>query len=78
MRWNKPANADRQMLVATAMGEVMDRFSAGLDTLRSLRLVKIGPESFECIAEQAMGTPWVPHNPEGNNQDASAAAEVEL
>ena len=29
----------------------------------SLRLVKIGPESSERIAEQAMGTPWVPHIP---------------
>jgi len=25
--------------------------------------VKIGPESFDKMAEQAMGTPWVPRNP---------------
>jgi len=30
---------------------------------RSLGTVKIGPESFARIAEQAMGTPWVPRNP---------------
>ena len=39
------------------------QFIAELDMPPSLRLVKIGPESFERIAEQAMGTPWVPHNP---------------
>jgi len=70
MRWNKPANAERQMLVAAAMGhpgedagDVLDRFIAGLGMPRSLNYVKIGPESFDRIAEQAMGTPWVPHNP---------------
>jgi hypothetical protein len=30
---------------------------------RSLGTVKIGPENFTRIAEQAMGTPWVPRNP---------------
>jgi maleylacetate reductase len=25
--------------------------------------VNVGPESFDRIAEQAMGTPWVPLNP---------------
>jgi alcohol dehydrogenase class IV len=70
MRWNKPANAERQKLVAAAMGhpgedagDVLDRFISGLDMPRSLRSVKIGPESFDRIAEQAMGTPWIPHNP---------------
>jgi maleylacetate reductase len=70
MRWNKPANAERQKLVVAAMGhpgddagDVLDRFISSLDMPRSLRSVKIGPESFDRIAEQAMGTPWVPHNP---------------
>jgi maleylacetate reductase len=70
MRWNKPANAERQALVATAMGaadreagEVLDRFIAGLGMPRSLSAVKIGRDSFERIAEGAMGTPWVPRNP---------------
>ena len=30
---------------------------------RSLQDVRVGPEHFDAIAEQAMGTPWVPRNP---------------
>lgn len=70
MRWNKPVNAARQALVAAAMGhpgedagDVLDAFIAGLDMPRSLAAVKIGPENFDRMAEQAMGTPWVPRNP---------------
>ena len=70
MRWNKPANADKQAAVAAAMGhpgedagDVLDRFIAGLGMPRTLGAVKIGSEHFERIAKQAMGTPWVPRNP---------------
>jgi len=70
MRWNKPANAERQALVAAAMGhpgqdagDVLDDFIRGLGMPRSLGEVKIGPEQFDRIAQQAMGTPWVPRNP---------------
>ena len=70
MRWNKPANAERQMLVAAAMGhpgedaaDVLDRFIASLGMPRSLGAVGIEPESFDRIAEGAMATPWVPRNP---------------
>lgn len=70
MRWNKSANAERQALVAAAMGkpghdagDVLDEFIRGLGMPRSLGEVKIGPEHFERIAKQAMGTPWVPRNP---------------
>jgi maleylacetate reductase len=70
MRWNKQVNAARQVLVSAAMGhpgedagDVLDAFIAGLGMPRSLGAVKIGPESFDRIAEQAMGTPWVPRNP---------------
>jgi alcohol dehydrogenase class IV len=70
MRWNKPANAKRQKLVATAMGhpgqdvgDVLDRFITNLDMPRRLGAMKVGPESFDQIAEQAMGTVWMPHNP---------------
>ena len=70
MRWNKPANAERQALVAAAMGHagedagaVLDAFIAGLGMPRSLRAVKVEPESFERIAQGAMDTPWVPRNP---------------
>jgi maleylacetate reductase len=30
---------------------------------RSLGAVKIGADSFARMAEDAMNTPWVPHNP---------------
>ena len=70
MRWNRPANADRQALISTAMGhpgkdagDVLDQFIRGLDMPRSLSDVKIGREHFDRIAKQAMGTPWVPRNP---------------
>jgi maleylacetate reductase len=70
MRWNKPANAERQALVSEAMGQpgkdagdVLDDFIRGLGMPRSLQDVRIGPESFDRIAEQAMATPWVPRNP---------------
>ena len=70
MRWNKPANAERQALVAAAMGhpgddagDVLDTFIGRLGMPRSLGAVKIVPGSFARIAEQAMDTPWVPRNP---------------
>jgi maleylacetate reductase len=70
MRWNKPVNAERQALVASAMsqasrdaGEALDAFIGGLGMPRSLAAVKIGREHFQRIAEQAMHTPWVPRNP---------------
>ena len=70
MRWNKPANAEKQKTVAAAMGQpgkeaadVLDAFIRGLGMPRSLREVKIGPENFPRIAKQAMGTPWIPRNP---------------
>ena len=70
MRWNKSANAERQALVAAAMGrpgkdagDALDDFIRGLGMPRSLGDVKVGREHFERIAKQAMGTPWVPRNP---------------
>jgi len=70
MRWNKSVNADRQALVAAAMGhpgedagDILSAFIANLDMPRSLSAVNIGPENFDRIAEQAMGTIWIPHNP---------------
>jgi maleylacetate reductase len=70
MRWYKQANADRQALVSEAMGQpgrdaadVLDGFIRGLGMPRSLQDVRIGPEHFDRIAEQAMGTPWIPRNP---------------
>jgi maleylacetate reductase len=70
MRWNKPANPERQALVSIAMGQpgkdaaaVLDAFIGGLGMPRRLSQVKIGPEHYERISTQAMGTPWVPRNP---------------
>jgi maleylacetate reductase len=70
MRWNKPVNAERQALVAAAIGhpgddagEALDVLISGLGMPRSLGAVQIGPESFARIAEEAMATPWVPRNP---------------
>jgi alcohol dehydrogenase class IV len=70
MKWNKSANADRQAMVAEAMGEpgrdagdALDAFIGGLGMPRSLGAVKVGAEHFARISEQAMGTPWVPRNP---------------
>jgi maleylacetate reductase len=70
MRWNKSANAERQALVSAAMGrpgndaaDVLDSFIRNLGMPRSLQDVRIGPEHFDRIAEQAMATPWIPRNP---------------
>jgi alcohol dehydrogenase class IV len=70
MRWNEPVNTDRQALVSVAMGRpganaatMLDAFIGGLGMPRSLAAVNIGREHFPKIAEQAMGTPWVPRNP---------------
>jgi len=85
MRWNKPANAERQKLVAAAMGnpgkeagDVLDRFIASLDMPRSLGAVKVGPESFERIAELAMSTAWMPHNPRRVDGPAQVREILEL
>jgi maleylacetate reductase len=70
MRWNKSDNAERQTLVAAAMGrpgedagDVLDDFIRALGMPRSLREVRVGAEHFDEIAERAMATPWVPRNP---------------
>jgi maleylacetate reductase len=70
MRWNKSDNAERQAQVAAAMGkpgedasDVLDHFIRGLGLPRSLQDVRIGPEQFDRIAQQAMATPWIPRNP---------------
>jgi maleylacetate reductase len=85
MRWNKSANADRQALVAAALGhpgedagDVLDNFIRGLGMPRSLREVKVGPESFDRIAQQAMATPWVPRNPRKIEGPAQVREILEL
>ena len=85
MRWNKSANADRQALIANAMGhpgkdagDVLDDFIRGLGMPRSLGEVKIGKEHFDRIAQQAMGTPWVPRNPRKIDGPAQVKEILEL
>ena len=85
MRWNKSANAARQELVASAMGHaqedasgVLDAFIAGLGMPRSLGAVDVGPDQFQRIAEQAMGTPWVPRNPRTITDAAQVLEILEL
>ncbi|MGH6717468.1 MAG: iron-containing alcohol dehydrogenase, partial [Bradyrhizobium sp.] len=70
MRWNRPDNAERQTLVAAAMGrpgadagDVLDDFIRNLGMPRSLREVGVTSEHFDAIARGAMGTPWMPRNP---------------
>jgi len=70
MRWNKPVNAERQALIAAAMGhpgedagDVLDAFIAGLGMPRSLGAVGIRADSFDTMSDAAMKTPWVPRNP---------------
>ncbi|GLR85763.1 maleylacetate reductase [Bradyrhizobium iriomotense] len=70
MRWNAPDNAERQMIVAAAMGfpgknaaDVLDAFIRSLGMPRSLSEMRVSPEHFDAIAAQAMRTPWVPRNP---------------
>ncbi len=85
MRWNRSANRDRQALVAAAMGhpgedagDVLDALIRVLGMPRSLREVNVGPEHFERIANQAMGTPWVPRNPRPIEGPAQVREILEL
>jgi len=70
MRWNARDNAERQMIVAAAMGfpghkaaDVLDAFIRSLGMPRSLADVRVSPEHFDAIAEAAMRTNWIPRNP---------------
>jgi len=85
MRWNKPANADRQAQVSLAMsqpgsdaGALLDSFIGGLGMPRSLGAVKIERASFQRIAEQSMHTPWVPRNPRRIDGPAQVREILEL
>jgi maleylacetate reductase len=85
MRWNKPANAERQALVAAAMdhpgedaADVLDAFIARLGMPRSLAAVKVGADAFDRMAKQAMGTPWVPRNPRRIDGPAQVREILEL
>ena len=85
MAWNAPENADRQKLVAAALGDGMGVASqmladliAGLGLPRGLSSVGIGTEDFGMIAEAALLTPWVPKNPRpiSNSDDVIEILEL--
>ncbi|HEY2248539.1 MAG TPA: iron-containing alcohol dehydrogenase [Bradyrhizobium sp.] len=85
MRWNKSVNADRQKLVAEAMGhpgkdagDVLDAFIRNLGMPRSLREVHVAPEHFDSIAKAATATPWVPRNPRRIEGPADVKEILEL
>src|SRR5262245_3637380 len=85
MRWNKSANADRQAMISAAMSQAnidasvaLDGFIGGLDMPRSLGAVRIGRESFQRIADQAMGTPWVARSPRRRDDPAQVREILEL
>jgi maleylacetate reductase len=59
-------------------GDVLDAFIGGLGMPRSLAAVKIGPEHYERISQQAMGTPWVPRNPRKINSPAQVLEILKL
>lgn len=70
MRYNKPANEERQRMVAEAMGapgedaaDVLDRFITGLGMPRRLSEVGVGPAQFPVIAANAMRDHYTHHNP---------------
>ena len=85
MRWNAPDNAERQAIVAAAMGfpgkdaaDVLDAFIRALGMPRSLAEMRVSPEHFEAIAGQAMRTPWVPRNPRRIDGPAQVKEILEL
>jgi maleylacetate reductase len=89
MRWNRQENgqynAERQALVAAAMGQpgkdagdVLDQFIRDLGMPRSLHNVGVGSEHFDEIARQAMATPWVPRNPRKIDGPAEVREILEL
>ena len=85
MRWNRQDNAERQALVAAAMGQagkdaadVLDQFIRDLGMPRSLQSVGVSSEHFDEIARQAMATPWVPRNPRKIEGSADLREILEL
>jgi alcohol dehydrogenase class IV len=85
MRWNRTANAERQAMVAAAMdhpgedaADVLDEFIASLGMPRSLGAVNVRRDAFDRMAEQAMGTPWVPRNPRQIDGPAQVKEILEL
>ena len=82
MRWNEKANFSRQVRVSQAMGspetsagELLEKLIQDLGMPTRLSDVDINAKDFASIAEKAMETPWVPHNPRKIN-DPSDVLEI--
>ena len=71
---------DRLIVVAAKAltGYKRRAFIAGLGMPRSLRAVNVGRDAFDRMAEQAMGTPWVPRNPRHIDGAAQVREILEL
>lgn len=70
MRYNEPANAEKQALVAEAMGhpgrpawELLHEFIAGLGMPRTLAAVGVTEEKFQTVAEAALLDHYLHTNP---------------
>ncbi len=70
MRYNLPSNADKQALVAEAMGhperpaaDVLHAFIAGLGMPRTLAAVGVTPDKFETVAKAALLDHYLHTNP---------------
>ena len=70
LRYNESANADRQAMIAAAMGRAGERcadvvhdFIAGLGLPRTLSAVGVGPEQFDTIAEASLLDHYLHTNP---------------
>jgi alcohol dehydrogenase class IV len=57
---------------------VLDAVIARLGMPRSLASVNVGADAFDRMAEQAMGTPWVPRNPRRIDGPAQVREILEL
>ena len=70
LAWNEGVNADRQAVVAEAMGrpgeraaDVVAEFIAGLGLPRSLGAVEVSEDQFDLIAKNTMQDRWTHTNP---------------
>jgi len=70
LRYNRAASAERQRLVAEALGhpgedaaDVLERFIAELGMPQRLREVGVGPDKFSLVANTAMHDTWLHTNP---------------
>jgi maleylacetate reductase len=85
LRWNRAVNAERQRLVAEAMGapdgdaaEAVARLVAELGLPRRLAEVGVGPERFDEIATKAMHDRAVRANPRPITDPAQVKEILEL